>query len=99
MVDGGGADLFSDCGAHEVISDSAGSGLHEVHTKESPKAMKKGKAKKSKKVEKSKPRGLDPEKEAKLWRYLPVGLLFVLTIILFSGFVFSDQMLLPVELI
>ena len=76
-----------------MISDSAGCSRHEVHTKESPKAMKKAKTKKSKKVEKSKPRGLNPEKEAKLWRYLPVGLLFLLTIILFSGFVFSDQML------
>jgi hypothetical protein len=55
--------------------------------------MKKGKAKKDKKVEKNKPWGFDPEKERKLWRYLPVGLLFLLTILLFSGFVFSDQML------
>jgi hypothetical protein len=55
--------------------------------------MKKGKGKKDKKVEKSKTKSVSPRKEEKLWRYLPVVLLFLLTILLFSGFVFSDQML------
>ncbi|MCK4223578.1 MAG: YfhO family protein [candidate division Zixibacteria bacterium] len=55
--------------------------------------MKKGKPKKGKKVEKSKASGLGPRKQEKLWRYLPIALLFILTIILFSSFVFSGQML------
>ncbi|UCB51852.1 MAG: hypothetical protein JSV10_07650 [Candidatus Zixiibacteriota bacterium] len=55
--------------------------------------MKKAKGKKDRRVEKSKTKGIDPKKEEKLWRYLPLGLLFLLTILLFSSFVFSDQML------
>ncbi len=55
--------------------------------------MKKGKVKKDKRVEKSKTKGFSPKKEEKLWRYLPLGVLFLLTIILFSSFVFSGQML------
>jgi len=55
--------------------------------------MKKGKGKKDKRVEKSKTKDISPRTEGKLWRYLPVGLLFLLTILLFSSFVFSDGML------
>ncbi|MCK4224911.1 MAG: YfhO family protein [candidate division Zixibacteria bacterium] len=54
---------------------------------------KKGKGKKAKKVEKPKALGLDLEKRQKLFKYLPLALLFVLTIILFNSFIFSDQML------
>ncbi|KPK74293.1 MAG: hypothetical protein AMJ89_06770 [candidate division Zixibacteria bacterium SM23_73] len=55
--------------------------------------MKKGKIRKDKKTKKGKVTGLSPKKEEKLWRYLPIALLFLLTIILFSSFVFSDGML------
>lgn len=55
--------------------------------------MKKDRAKKSKKVEKTRPRGLGEKTQERLWRYLPFALLLLLTIMLFSGFVFSDEML------
>lgn len=55
--------------------------------------MKKDKAKKGKRVERPKSSLLSPKAEERLWRYLPWGLLFILTMILFSGFVFSDGML------
>lgn len=57
--------------------------------------MKKGKGKseREKKVGKRKTTGLTPQREEKLWRYLPFVLLFLLTMTLFSSFVFSDQML------
>ncbi|MGB8657339.1 MAG: hypothetical protein WCE90_06085 [Candidatus Zixiibacteriota bacterium] len=55
--------------------------------------MKKGKTKKDKFVEPNKTKAIDSKSEEKIWRYLPFGLLFVMTILLFSGFVFSDQML------
>ncbi len=55
--------------------------------------MKKPKTKKEKKIEKSKTKRLDPKREEKLWRYLPFVLLFLLTLIMFSSFVFSGQML------
>jgi phosphate/sulfate permease len=51
------------------------------------------KTKKERKVEKTKSAELAPRQQEKLWRYLPWGLLFLLTILLFSGFVFSDGML------
>jgi hypothetical protein len=53
--------------------------------------MKREKIKKEKKIEKSK--GVSLKKREKLWRYLPLSLFFLSTIILFSSFVFSDQML------
>ncbi len=55
--------------------------------------MKKGKIKKEKKTQRSKSKHFSPKKEEKLWRYLPVVLLFFLTIMLFSSFIFSGQML------
>jgi len=54
---------------------------------------KKTKRKKVKKVEKPKVVGLDLEKRQKLFRYLPIALYFVLSILLFNGFIFSGQML------
>jgi len=62
--------------------------------------MKKRKTPKDKKAEPSKPKGFESKlklgaigKEEIIWRYLPIALLFIMTIILFSSFVFSDQML------
>jgi uncharacterized membrane protein YidH (DUF202 family) len=55
--------------------------------------MKKSKIKKEKKNEKSKTKDLSLKKEQKLWRYLPLVVFFVLTIILFRDFVFSNQAL------
>ncbi len=55
--------------------------------------MKKEKTKKAGKATGGKPGGLSPKARERLRRYLPVCLLFVLTILLFSGFVFSDEML------
>jgi hypothetical protein len=55
--------------------------------------MKKQKNKKSQGPLKTKSTGPSSRTRERLWRYLPLGLLFVLTILLFSGFVFSDQML------
>lgn len=49
--------------------------------------------KKEKKTEKSKPRRITSPKEEKLWRYLPLVVFFVLTVILFAGFIFSGKML------
>jgi uncharacterized membrane protein YidH (DUF202 family) len=49
--------------------------------------------KKEKKIEKSKIKSFPPQKEEKFWRYLPIGSYFVLTIILFAGFIFSGKML------
>jgi hypothetical protein len=60
---------------------------------QNPKNMKKSRPKKEKRPEKGKAKTIDPKKEAKLWRFVPWALLFILTIILFSGFVFSDDML------
>ncbi|MGB7063394.1 MAG: YfhO family protein [Candidatus Zixiibacteriota bacterium] len=56
--------------------------------------MKKKKEKtKDRKVEKRRATGSALSQQEKLWRFLPFVLLFLLTIILFSSFVFSDQML------
>ena len=57
--------------------------------------MKKKKREKTKdrKVERRKATGSALSQQEKLWRFLPFVLLFLLTIILFSSFVFSDQML------
>jgi hypothetical protein len=55
--------------------------------------MKKQKDRKPLGTSKTKSAGPSSRTQERLWRYLPLGLLFVLTIVLFSGFVFSDQML------
>lgn len=55
--------------------------------------MKKEKSKKAGKATGGKSGGLSLKTQEKIWRYLPVGLLFVLTVLLFSSFVFSDGML------
>lgn len=55
--------------------------------------MKKKEKTKDRKVEKRRATGSALSQQEKLWRFLPFVLLFLLTIILFSSFVFSDQML------
>ncbi|HEX7401800.1 MAG TPA: hypothetical protein VF369_06455, partial [candidate division Zixibacteria bacterium] len=49
--------------------------------------------KKEKKTEKPKVKLFSPQKEERYWRYLPIGTYFILTIILFAGFIFSGKML------
>ncbi len=49
--------------------------------------------KKEKKTEKPRPKTVTSPREEKIWRYLPLGVFFVLTIILFAGFIFSGKML------
>jgi len=55
--------------------------------------MKKGKIKEEKRIEKSKTKGLSLKKEQRLWRFLPLAVFFILTLILFKDFVFSNQAL------
>jgi hypothetical protein len=55
--------------------------------------MKKQKNKKAPAPSKTKSTGPSSRTRERLWRYVPLVLLFALTILLFSGFVFSDQML------
>jgi hypothetical protein len=55
--------------------------------------MTKRKTNKEKKSEKSKPKSISPKRQEKLRRYLPLGLFFILTLLLFSKFLFSGQML------
>jgi len=57
------------------------------------KKTKRMKEKKGKKVEKPKAFGLDLEKRQRLFKYLPIALFFVLSILLFRSFIFSGQML------
>lgn len=54
---------------------------------------RKEKTKKAKKIEKRRSAGLTAQRQERLWRYLPWVLMFLLTMALFSSFVFSDQML------
>jgi hypothetical protein len=49
--------------------------------------------KKEKKTEKPKPKTVTSPREEKIWRYLPFAVFFVLTVILFAGFIFSGKML------
>jgi hypothetical protein len=49
--------------------------------------------KKEKKTDKPKSKVPSPQKEEGFWRYLPIGAYFILTIILFAGFLFSGKML------
>jgi len=46
-----------------------------------------------KEVDKSKTKPSSAKQDKILWQYLPFGILFILTVILFSSFVFSDGML------
>jgi hypothetical protein len=55
--------------------------------------MKKDKLKRHGSVEEKKAKVFGQKKEEKLWRYLPVGVYFILTVVLFAGFIFSGQML------
>jgi hypothetical protein len=49
--------------------------------------------KKEKKSERPKSKASSPQKEEEFWRYLPIGVYLILTIILFAGFIFSGKML------
>jgi hypothetical protein len=55
--------------------------------------MKKDKLKRHRSIEEKKTKTFGPKKEEKLWRYLPIGVYFILTMVLFAGFIFSGQML------
>jgi hypothetical protein len=55
--------------------------------------MKKDKLKRHRSIEEKKAKTFGPKKEEKLWRYLPIGVYFILTMVLFAGFIFSGQML------
>jgi hypothetical protein len=57
------------------------------------KKVKERKGKKAEKVEKNKTKDLSLKKEQKLWRFLPLAVFFILTLLLFKDFVFSDQAL------
>ncbi|MFQ6003555.1 MAG: hypothetical protein ACE5KJ_07400, partial [Candidatus Zixiibacteriota bacterium] len=57
------------------------------------KKTKRKKEKRGKSVEKPKTVGFDLEKREKFFKYLPIALFFILSILLFHSFIFSGQML------